>query len=70
MAAMHYEKSSFVFGTVPSSIEASWLLAIIHFEKDRERGPGTRNSFFFKTRNGSEERVLFLLRTEERGTRS
>ena len=70
MTEMNYEASLFVFDTVPSSIEVSWLLVIIHFEKDRQRGPGTRNLFFFKPRNGSEEHVLFLLRTEERGTRS
>ena len=70
MTERNYEKSLLVFDNVHSSIEASWLLIIIHFEKDRERGPGTRNSFFFKTRNGSEEHVLFLVRTEERGTRS
>ena len=63
MTERNYEKSLLVFDNVHGSIEASWLLIIIHFENDRRRVSGPRNSFFLKTRNGSEERVIFLLRT-------
>ena len=61
MTEMKYDKSLLVFGPVPSSIEASWLLIIMHFEKDRQRGPETRNSFFFIACYGSGARVLFFV---------
>ena len=51
MTEMNYENSLLMFGTVPNSIKASWVPIVIHFEKDRERGPGTWT--------GNEELVIF-----------